>query len=484
MRCFIEVEKDRLEIKLKKWFGFDSFRTGQKEVIQSILNKKNTIAVLPTGSGKSLIYQFCAYSVEGIAIIVSPLLSLMDNQVMQMKRSGEKRVAALNSMSSFEERRYIERNLKQYKFLFVSPEMLRSDWLIKRLIPLHIGLLVIDEAHCISQWGMDFRPDYLSLGKVREELNHPLTLALTATAPKKVMRDILKYLELPIKQTDVHFYDPNRENLFYQVQEVGAADKNTLLIKLLSQYPLPGIIYFTSKSQAETVCQLIKKCTSIKVDTYHADRSFEDRNTIQHQFLEGTLDLICATTAFGMGINKSNIRFVIHYHLPGSLEEYLQEAGRAGRDGKKSIATLLYTPSDFQFKLRKTKETDLLGMDVLQLQMDKERLSDSDFAMLQFIQQKNLNAEQARALVENRIRDKTEQLKTMKEFAETPSCKREFLSEHFGHQLAVRPEWCCSSCQKDIAELVVGLERRIEKHSDRDVHSEEWKEKVINLFSL
>ncbi|UJF14842.1 RecQ family ATP-dependent DNA helicase [Jeotgalibaca sp. MA1X17-3] len=406
---------------------------------------------------------------------------------MQMKRAGEKRVAALNSMSSFDERKYISNHLSDYQFLFVSPEMLQSDWLIAKLKQLRIGLLVVDEAHCISQWGMDFRPDYLTLGTVRQQLDFPLTLALTATAPEKVVTDVIHFLGLPDSQTDIFFHDPNRKNLFYQVKEVSRSDKDPILLALLEEYPMPGIIYFSSKVQAEAVRQLIKGHTSLKVDTYHADRTLEDRNTIQHQFLEGELDLICATAAFGMGINKSNIRSVIHYHLPNSLEEYLQEAGRAGRDGKESVVTLLYAPSDFQFKMRKTKETDLLSLPFHRLQQDKDlhqHLSDSDHAMLQLILQKKLNEQEASILVKNRIQDKVEQLRKMKEFSETTFCKRKFISNHFGHQLLEKPEWCCSSCQSNVEDFIGSLESIKEEQTKENSQSTEWKEKLIYLFSL
>lgn len=481
------MENDSLEVKLKKWFGFKEFRMGQKEVIESVLDRRNAVAILPTGSGKSLIYQFCGFSIKGMTLVVSPLLSLMDNQVMQMKRAGEKRVAALNSMSSFSERKYISNHLSEYQFLFVSPEMLQSEWLIAKLKQLTIGLLVVDEAHCISQWGMDFRPDYLTLGTVRRNLNFPLTLALTATATEKVVKDISHFLKLSDVETDIHFHDPNRENLFYQVKESSRAEKDVILLALLQQYPMPGIIYFSSKAQAEAVRQLVKNHTSWRVDTYHADRTFEDRNTIQHQFLEGNLDLICATTAFGMGINKSNIRSVIHYHLPNSLEEYLQETGRAGRDGKESIVTLLYAPSDFQFKMRKMRETDLLNIPFHRLQQDKDlqqHLSDSDHAMLQLILQKKMSEHEAKLLVKSRIQYKVEQLKKVKDFAETTFCKRKFLSNHFGHQLLDKPKWCCSSCQQNEAEFIRNLESGKEEQTQENNQASEWKEKLIYLFSL
>lgn len=480
--------EQKLEERLKEWFGFDSFRSGQKEPIQSILDKKDTIAILPTGSGKSLIYQYAGYSIPGTILIISPLLSLMDNQVMQLKKTGEKRTAALNSMLSLEERRLIENYIEKYKFLFVSPEMLQSNHFLNLLRTIKIGLFVIDEAHCISQWGQDFRPDYLFLGEVRRRFNNPLTLALTATAPEKVVNDIIAVLHLSKEQTEIHRNNPNRSNIFYKIVDTTARDKDEILLELLTEYPMPGIIYFTSKLQAEKINQFIRLHTSLRVATYHADRTNEDRMTIQKQFLENKLDVICATAAFGMGINKKNIRSVIHYHLPGSLEEYLQETGRAGRDGKQSIATLLYSYSDFSFKNRKNHETALDEQMMKNIYENKnsslDDLSDSDRAMLQIVQYKKMNKQEAVLFVNNRIEEKTRQLFAMNDFAKTQECKRKIISNYFEHESQEKPFWCCSICNPNQAELLKEMpvtEPMIEK---KDASLKNWKEIIKVLFLL
>lgn len=477
-----------LEKKLQEWFGYESFRIGQEETILTVLAEENAVTVLPTGTGKSLIYQFCGYWKEGLTLIVSPLLSLMDNQVMQMKAKGEKRVAALNSMLPPGERRYVLAHLAEYRFLFVSPEMLQSGHLLQILKSIGVGLFVVDEAHCISQWGLDFRPDYLSLGSVRKQLNDPLTLALTATASERVLKDIMHYLHLSENNTRVHRFDPNRPNIYYDVRIVEQREKEQLLLELLDQYPLPGIIYFTSKAVAEEVNRLIASRTRLHSDTYHADRSNEDRTAIQHQFLAGELDVICATSAFGMGINKLDIRFVIHYHVPGSLEEYLQESGRAGRDGRQSIATLFYDLSDVRFRLAKIHETDItpaLLKGWLQGQVKlPEGLPDSDYALLQVARRRSLSEESAWRLLQERQKERAEQLRKVSALAETAACKRELLSKNFGHHLAGSPAWCCSSCQPDIFPLLEQTKADAPAVIRTAPQEVGWREKIDLLFHL
>lgn len=485
---FDNTVDDAIAEKLQSWFGYESFRTGQKETIATILANKNAVAVLPTGTGKSLIYQFCGYWRGGITLIVSPLLSLMDNQVMQMKVKGEKRVAALNSMLSREERQYVLAHLAEYRFLFVSPEQLQSERLLQGLKNNGIGLFVVDEAHCISQWGLDFRPDYLSLGRIREQLGNPLTLALTATASERVLQDIMRYLHLAEVGTQVHRFDPNRPNIFYDIRPVEFREKEGVLLDLLQRYPLPGIIYFTSKAVAEDVNRLIAAHTPLRSDTYHADRSNEDRNAIQHQFLAGELDVICATSAFGMGINKLDIRFVIHYHVPGSLEEYLQEAGRAGRDGQQSVATLFYDHADIRFRLAKIRETDITPLLLREWLQGKislpESLSDSDSALLQVARRQSLTEQAAMGLVQKRQGERVEQLRKVSVFAEATTCKRELLSRTFNHILVNKPEWCCSSCQTDISPLLEHMEGTAPA-ATQPVRSEtNWEEKIKFLFRL
>ncbi|MGP6146219.1 RecQ family ATP-dependent DNA helicase [Jeotgalibaca sp. A122] len=479
-------ENEYLLNQLKKWFAYDAFRPGQMESIQSILNGQHTLSVLPTGTGKSLIYQYCGYSIEGLVIIVSPLLSLMDNQVMQLNQAGEKRAAALNSMLSQTERRLVESRIDTYKFLFVSPEMLQSKWLLQKFMNMKIALFVVDEAHCISQWGLDFRPDYLFLGEVRNKLGNPLTLALTATAPEMVRNEILKALHLESENTDIHLSSPNRDNIYYQILEVNRQEKDDKLLEMMSEYVPPGVIYFSSKPRAEEVCQLLKQRTHLRIDTYHADRTTEDRQIVQRQFLNGELDVICATSAFGMGINKENIRFVIHYHMPNSVEEYLQEIGRAGRDGKQSIATLLYSKSDAIFKYKIIRETKLTEQ-FLKAKSNNEEilkmgLSDSDLAMVKIIAFHKLRSNEAMQLVENRIQDRVAKFTAMGHLITTPECKRDTISNYFKQTENEKPEWCCSVCQKDAAVLLNEMEASKVIQGPERENMNNWKEIIKGLF--
>ncbi|WP_428908965.1 RecQ family ATP-dependent DNA helicase [Niallia sp. Krafla_26] len=336
-----------LENELKRYFNYDSFRPGQKEVISSVLEGQHTIAMLPTGTGKSLCYQLSGYLLNGPVLVVSPLLSLMQDQVEQMRMNGEKRVVAINSFLSGDERKRTLANLKHYKFIFISPETLTNTRLMEQIQRLKISLFVIDEAHCISQWGYDFRPDYMKLGEVRKNLGDPLTLALTATATKEVLRDIIQSLRL--EQYQQIIFSVDRPNIAISVTHIESyREKWDCLYRYVQTLKGAGIIYFSSKKVAEQAAKLLQEKGIGRVAAYHGGMDQESRILIQQQFLMNQLDIICATSAFGMGVNKENIRYVIHFHMPGQMESYLQEIGRAGRDGKSSVAILLYSPGDEQ----------------------------------------------------------------------------------------------------------------------------------------
>ena len=331
-------------------FGYSSFRKGQKEIIEDILLNQNVVAMLPTGGGKSLLYQLPAYLLEGIIIVVSPLLSLMEDQVDQIRKFGEKRVIALNSFRSFEEKMDAIHHLNQYKFLFISPEMFQNQSLMKKLQTMKIALFVIDEAHCISQWGYDFRPDYLKLSDVYRKLNKPQILALTATATNEVIEEMIEILSL--SKVKKHIHSVNRENIALKIVYCESAeDKFNQLLNYIDLLQSPGIVYCgTRRTCEELTNQLIEK--GIKnVAYYHGGMELEQRILIQQQFLAGQINLIFCTSAFGMGINKPNVRFVIHYQYPVNIENYLQEIGRAGRDSLPSIAILLVSEEDHVFPL-------------------------------------------------------------------------------------------------------------------------------------
>lgn len=341
-----------LEEILYRSYGFTAFRPGQKDVITSLMDKKNTVGVLPTGTGKSLCYQFVADLLDGHTLIVSPLLSLMQDQVEQMKAKGYKHVIAINSFLTSAQKRSVFQTLNKYKYIFISPEMLQVDFIQQQLKKLKLSLFVVDEAHCISQWGYDFRTDYQKLGEIRKSLGSPLTLALTATATPEVIRDITNILD--INDSTIFESSVDRPNISLKIESTydDLKAKQKGLLHHLQTLQGPGIIYFSSKKLAEQTAEFLKLNGIPKVMAYHGGMTQEDRILIQQQFIHGQIDYICATSAFGMGINKEDIRCVIHFHMPLQMESYLQEIGRAGRDGKQSMAILFYTPGDENLSLQ------------------------------------------------------------------------------------------------------------------------------------
>lgn len=331
---------------LHKHFSHTYFRTGQLEIIQSVLAKQDTLAILPTGTGKSICYQLPALIQQGTTIIVSPLISLMLDQVKELKAKQIKDVVAITSFMNHEERKEVFSNISAYKMIFISPELLQQRVVIQKLTGLAISLFVIDEAHCISQWGHAFRPDYLRLEQVIQALQNPPLLALSATAPPNVQEDIESALKRKHMKRFIYPMDRPNIGLFIQKLQV-ESEKNDALLQITAQYDVPTLIYFSSRKQAEEIAIFLSETlTDRRIAFYHGEMEQSDRITVQQQFMNDQIDIICCTSAFGMGINKSNIRLVIHYHFPGQLESYIQEFGRAGRDGKQSISVVLHMPSD------------------------------------------------------------------------------------------------------------------------------------------
>ncbi len=338
-------EQAEPKLVLKTVFGYDEFRPLQKDIITSVLKGRDTLAVMPTGGGKSLCYQLPALILKGITVVVSPLISLMQDQVSSLKTTGIQS-AFLNSTLSWEDYRKATDEIKsgQIKIVYVSPEGLATSKIRELLSSpeLQISCITIDEAHCVSQWGHDFRPDYLEISSIRHLFPDAVMLALTATATEHVRQDICK--NLGMKNPKVFISSFNRENIYLEVQPKRGA-METVINYIRKHAGDSGIIYCNSRKQVEEIAQTLDK-KGYSALPYHAGLSDEIRAKNQDMFIKDEVQIIVATIAFGMGINKPNVRYVINYDLPKSIEEYYQEIGRAGRDGLPSSALLLYSPGD------------------------------------------------------------------------------------------------------------------------------------------
>ena len=327
---------------LNQYWGFDNFRPLQEEIINSILNGQDTLALLPTGGGKSICFQVPALCKDGICIVVSPLIALMHDQVDNLKRRGIPAIAITSSMRKRELDIALDNCVYgKIKFLYLSPERLQTELARVRIGKMKVNMIAVDEAHCISQWGYDFRPPYLQVADLREICPDVPLLALTATAIPKVVTDIQE--QLLFKTKNVFQSSFLRSNLAYTVKKT--EDKISPLIKLSQQTDGSGIVYARSRRKTMEVASLLSK-NNVAATFYHAGLSPEERTKRQKQWLTGECKVIVATNAFGMGIDKSDVRFVVHLDLPDSPEAYFQEAGRAGRDGKPAAALLFYNPKD------------------------------------------------------------------------------------------------------------------------------------------
>ncbi len=331
---------------LKEIFGFDSFRPGQEEVIRAVLGGRDTLAVMPTGGGKSLCYQIPALMQESLTVIVSPLISLMKDQVDSLVQSSVSEAATLHSGLSPEERWEVERRVRtgEVRMLYVAPERLRSLEFVLALRRAGVGLFVVDEAHCISEWGHDFRPDYLFLPRAVRDLGNPPVLALTATATARVRQDILRSLRM--REPEVVVTSFNRPNLTYRVLPVKEKkEKLPRILDVIRRSPPPGIVYGTTRKECEELAAGLNRA-GVNAAYYHAGLGAAERSSVQERFMTDEVDVVVATIAFGMGVDKPNVRFVIHASAPGSLPAYIQEAGRAGRDGEPAVCVVLYRSAD------------------------------------------------------------------------------------------------------------------------------------------
>ncbi len=339
------VPNPELETQLHRYFGFKKFRPGQQQVVEAVLDGKSVLAVMPTGGGKSLCYQLPAMLAQGVSVVVSPLIALMKDQLDGLPSSVQEHATIVNSTLEGEEitRRLREIRSGKYKLVYAAPERLRQRPFLHALRSRGVSLFVVDEAHCVSMWGHDFRPDYLFIGDALRYLGNPIVLGMTATATPQMRVEISNHFgrQLKLITTGTH-----RENLFLESAMLASAEEKLReVVKICQETDGTGIVYTRSRKKAEELARILKR-ERVRANYYHAGMDADERARVQEEFMDGRWRVICATIAFGMGIDKSDVRFVVHLSPPNSIESYYQEAGRAGRDGLTSRCVLLSTSSD------------------------------------------------------------------------------------------------------------------------------------------
>ncbi|MBC8143625.1 MAG: ATP-dependent DNA helicase RecQ, partial [Armatimonadetes bacterium] len=349
---------DALQADFARLFGHADFRPGQRDIVEGVLAGRDTLAILPTGGGKSVTYQFPAMLNAGATLILSPLIALMKDQVGNLPPAVAERTTLINSTLEPSEvgRRLAQVKAGRLKLVYAAPERLRHPAFLHALREANISMVVIDEAHCISQWGHDFRPDYRAVGKAIAALNPRTVLAVTATATPEVARDIEKEVGRPLHRVTQSTF---RNNLRLTCRKVANEDeKRTFTLDYCRDTPGAGLVYATSRDKCEELAKMLKRY-GVAAGFYHAGLPPDERAAAQDRFMNGEYRVMAATVAFGMGVDKADIRFLVHYHPSRTLENYYQEAGRAGRDGQPSECVLLHSTPDASNALRRVREDTL-----------------------------------------------------------------------------------------------------------------------------
>ena len=412
---------------LKTYFGYDSFREGQTEIIDTILSGRDALAIMPTGAGKSLCYQVPAFLLPGITLVVSPLISLMQDQVKSLNEAGIHAAYINSSLTEGQINKALSFAARGvYKIIYVAPERLETASFLSFALHTPISMVTVDEAHCISQWGQDFRPSYLKIIDFVEQLpGNPIISAFTATATEVVKNDIARILKLKNPNVVVTGFD--RENLYYQVEHLTGKQKDIFIQNYIETHPNEsGIIYCATRKNVDTLYEKLLK-QGVSVTRYHAGMSNDIRKKSQDDFIYDRAQVVIATNAFGMGIDKSNVRFVIHYNMPQSMENYYQEAGRAGRDGEPAKCILLFSTQDVMISKLLLGSKDFEGMDFQEIEQVKHQDS--------------------------------RRLQLMEGYCMTTSCLRNYILEYFG-ETTHQPCDNCGNCHQEFEELDMTLDAK------------------------
>lgn len=405
---------------LKTYFGYSSFREGQEELINTILSGRDALAIMPTGAGKSLCYQVPALLLPGITLVISPLISLMQDQVKSLNEAGIHAAYINSSLTEGQINKALSFAAKGvYKIIYVAPERLETASFLAFALHTPISMVTVDEAHCISQWGQDFRPSYLKIINFVEQLSgNPVLSAFTATATEVVKNDIARILKL--KNPNIIITGFDRKNLYYQVEHLTGKQKDTFILNYIENHPNEsGIIYCATRKNVDTLYEKLLK-QGISVTRYHAGMNTDVRKKSQDDFIYDRVQIVIATNAFGMGIDKSNVRFVIHYNMPQSMENYYQEAGRAGRDGEPASCILLFSTQDVMISKMLLGSKDFEGMNLAE--MEQVRHQDA------------------------------KRLQLMEGYCMTTSCLRNYILEYFGESTE-HPCDNCGNCHQEFTEM-------------------------------